>query len=212
VKSIRSLFSSRESDRESKKLERLKPRYYVFCDRKSGAVRFRIDADEHGRLPLERAAGLLAIYCLSHHCSPDELVLVFGAGEDLVDSVTARAAMLLECAGVGTSNVALSRREQEVLLAVTQNLANKEIAARLNVSERTVKFHISALLAKFGARNRAELSQFSTARVMPPGMVHPIDGAPDPNLRPVPRALPSAASPHSSRVSGLPSRPATAVS
>ncbi|HLW98793.1 MAG TPA: LuxR C-terminal-related transcriptional regulator [Candidatus Acidoferrales bacterium] len=211
MKSIRSLFGSRESDRDSKKLERLKPQYYVFCDRKSGTVRFRVDADEHGRLPLERAASLLAIYCLSHHCSPEELALVFGAGEDLVESVTARAAMLLECAGVGTSNVSLSRREQEVLQAVTQNLANKEIAARLGVSERTIKFHVSALLAKFGARNRVELTQFSTARNMPPGLVQAIDHHAEPSFRPAPRALPSSASPHSSRVSGVPSRPATAL-
>ncbi|MGA8922353.1 MAG: LuxR C-terminal-related transcriptional regulator [Candidatus Dormiibacterota bacterium] len=211
MKDIRSLFSSRGSDKESKKLERLKPQYYVFCDRKTGAVRFRVDPDETGRLPLDRAAGLLAIYCLSHHCSPEELVLVFGAGEELVENVTARAAMLLECAGVGSSNIALSRREQEVLRAVTQNLANKEIAARLNVSERTVKFHVSALLAKFGARNRVELSQFSTARVMPPGLVHPIDLAPDLNLSTVPRALPASASPQSTRVSRISSRPATAL-
>lgn len=34
---------------------------------------------------------------------------------------------------------------------------NKEIAAKLNISERTVKFHISSLLAKYGAKSRREL-------------------------------------------------------
>ncbi len=51
----------------------------------------------------------------------------------------------------------LSRREQEVLDALLENLANKEIAARLNISERTVKFHVSNLLTKFGVRRRADL-------------------------------------------------------
>ncbi len=51
----------------------------------------------------------------------------------------------------------LSRREQEVLDALLENLANKEIAARLNISERTVKFHVSNLLVKFGVRRRADL-------------------------------------------------------
>jgi DNA-binding NarL/FixJ family response regulator len=51
----------------------------------------------------------------------------------------------------------LSRREQEVLSALLENLANKEVADRLNISERTVKFHVSNLLAKFGVRRRADL-------------------------------------------------------
>jgi DNA-binding NarL/FixJ family response regulator len=51
----------------------------------------------------------------------------------------------------------LSRREQEVLSSLLENLANKEVATRLNISERTVKFHVSNLLAKFGVRRRADL-------------------------------------------------------
>lgn len=51
----------------------------------------------------------------------------------------------------------LSRREQEVFGGLLENLANKEIAARLNISERTVKFHVSNVLAKFGVRRRADL-------------------------------------------------------
>ena len=38
-----------------------------------------------------------------------------------------------------------------------RSLANKEIAADLNLSERTVKFHVSSLLAKFRVRGRLEL-------------------------------------------------------
>jgi DNA-binding NarL/FixJ family response regulator len=51
----------------------------------------------------------------------------------------------------------LSKREQEVLNGLLENLANKEIADRLHISERTVKFHVSNLLAKFGVRRRADL-------------------------------------------------------
>jgi DNA-binding NarL/FixJ family response regulator len=51
----------------------------------------------------------------------------------------------------------LSKREREVLDALLENLANKEIASRLNISERTVKFHVSNLLNKFGVRRRADL-------------------------------------------------------
>jgi DNA-binding NarL/FixJ family response regulator len=38
-----------------------------------------------------------------------------------------------------------------------QNLSNKEIANKLNISERTVKFHVSNLLEKHGVRRRADL-------------------------------------------------------
>lgn len=51
----------------------------------------------------------------------------------------------------------LSRREQEILDALLQNLSNKEIGGRLNISERTVKFHVSKLLLKFSVQRRADL-------------------------------------------------------
>ncbi len=51
----------------------------------------------------------------------------------------------------------LSQREKEVLEALLDNQANKEIADRLHISERTVKFHVSSLLEKFGVRRRTDL-------------------------------------------------------
>lgn len=57
----------------------------------------------------------------------------------------------------GESPGELSRREEEVLAALLEDLANKEVADRLHISERTVKFHVSNLFAKFGVRRRADL-------------------------------------------------------
>lgn len=51
----------------------------------------------------------------------------------------------------------LSRRERDVLDALLKNESNKEIANRLNISERTVKFHVSNLLSKYSVRRRADL-------------------------------------------------------
>jgi DNA-binding NarL/FixJ family response regulator len=51
----------------------------------------------------------------------------------------------------------LSPRERQVVDALLENLSNKEIAARLVLSERTVKFHVSNVLAKYGVRRRADL-------------------------------------------------------
>jgi two-component system, NarL family, response regulator DevR len=55
------------------------------------------------------------------------------------------------------SQPGISRREREVLDLLLDNLANKEIASKLFVCERTVKFHVSNLLSKFGVRRRADL-------------------------------------------------------
>jgi two-component system, NarL family, nitrate/nitrite response regulator NarL len=60
----------------------------------------------------------------------------------------------------------LSRREQEVLDSLLENLSNKEIASRLNIAERTVKFHVSNLLNKFGVRRRADLILLTFQRRM----------------------------------------------
>jgi DNA-binding CsgD family transcriptional regulator len=58
----------------------------------------------------------------------------------------------------------LTRREEEVLSGVMRSLVNKEIAASLNLSERTVKFHVSSLLVKFRVRGRMELAE-ATRRI-----------------------------------------------
>ena len=50
----------------------------------------------------------------------------------------------------------LTPREIEVLRMLAEGLGNKEIAARLAISEHTVKFHISSILDKLGASSRTE--------------------------------------------------------
>ncbi len=50
----------------------------------------------------------------------------------------------------------LSRREREMLDLVGEGLSNRGIAARLFVSENTVKFHLKAIFSKLGVTTRAE--------------------------------------------------------
>ncbi|HEY4137904.1 MAG TPA: response regulator transcription factor, partial [Casimicrobiaceae bacterium] len=50
----------------------------------------------------------------------------------------------------------LTKREREVLQMLAAGLGNKEIAARLNISDHTAKFHVGSILGKLGAASRAE--------------------------------------------------------
>lgn len=50
----------------------------------------------------------------------------------------------------------LTPREHEVLNLLSQGLSNRQIAGQLQISEHTVKFHISAVFAKLGAASRTE--------------------------------------------------------
>ncbi len=54
--------------------------------------------------------------------------------------------------------VTLSPREREVLRLVASGARNRDIAKKLSISDNTVKFHVSNLLRKAGARSRAELA------------------------------------------------------
>lgn len=59
---------------------------------------------------------------------------------------------------------ALSPREMEVLKLLSKGLKNSTVAQELFISERTVKFHVSAILSKLGVKNRTEAVQLAVKR------------------------------------------------
>ena len=61
----------------------------------------------------------------------------------------------------------LTTRELQVLALLAEGLPNKAIAERLDISDQTVKFHVAAILAKLGARNRTD----AVRRAMRRGLV-----------------------------------------
>jgi DNA-binding NarL/FixJ family response regulator len=58
----------------------------------------------------------------------------------------------------------LTRRERDVLALVVAGWPNKEIACKCNVSEETIKHHLTRMFAKVGASNRLELAMLATQR------------------------------------------------
>src|SRR5579863_9909809 len=140
---------------------------FVLCERASGAVRFRVDADPDGGMPVEKIAGLLAVHCLVRGQAPEDYEMMIVPRESPLEAVAERAQELLAAGRALGAGVKVSRREQEVLDCVLQGCSNKEIAAKLNVAERTVKFHVSSLLAKFGVSDRVALSREASLGRMP---------------------------------------------
>jgi DNA-binding NarL/FixJ family response regulator len=58
----------------------------------------------------------------------------------------------------------LTARELQVLSLLAEGLPNKAIAARLGISDQTVKFHVAAIIAKLGAANRTEAVRLAVRR------------------------------------------------
>ena len=70
---------------------------------------------------------------------------------ELVGSIGQMDTALLEM-----PHEALTAREMEVLQLVAEGLPNKIIAARLNITDHTVKFHVNAIMTKLGVQSRTE--------------------------------------------------------
>lgn len=98
-----------------------------------------------------------AIGYLLKHAGPDELlgaVRAAAAGDSPLDPKAAR--VLLESRRVNRQAQELSAREEEVLGLVVRGLANKQIARRLEISERTVKAHLTNIFARIGVTDRTQ--------------------------------------------------------
>lgn len=82
-------------------------------------------------------------------------VRVASQGGSLIQPVVA-SKLLQHVANNSDVLPALTPREREVLDLLSQGKSNKEIAVALSITQRTAKFHVSAILRKLGAGNRTE--------------------------------------------------------
>jgi DNA-binding NarL/FixJ family response regulator len=107
-----------------------------------------------------RALPLPAWGILSSEASSDELIATLHAIYQglIVAPLTRLDSLWIENPDIKAGELVdqLTPREVEILELLAQGLANKQIALYLEISEHTVKFHISSIYAKLGATNRME--------------------------------------------------------
>ncbi len=95
-------------------------------------------------------------------------VRVVHAGGSLLEPVIASKLLHQVMREQSSPEPALTPRELAVLRLLARGLQNKEIANELTISERTVKFHVTAVLHKLGAGNRTEAVTLAAQR----GLIH----------------------------------------
>ncbi len=110
-----------------------------------------------GRAMREGAAGVLY-----KDVDPDALVRAIRAVHDgHLLLAPGAAGTLLRPATSSPGLDALTTREREVLAELARGRSNREIARALNVSEKTVKAHVSSVLAKLGVQDRTQAALFA---------------------------------------------------
>ena len=94
---------------------------------------------------------------------PDELIAVVNGILNRVERTHSQIARLVSSAEAEEAAIqdeALTDAEKRVAIAVSRGLSNKEIAAKLDISVRTVENHISHIFDKKGFTNRVEIARY----------------------------------------------------
>jgi len=144
---------------------------------RTGVIMLTVHADEEYLFEAIKAG---AMGYLLKDATPDELmnaIRVVYQGEGLLaPSVAAKVmrefARTREVTDLGSVLTPLTSREVEILQQVAAGLANKEIARRLNISDRTVKNHLSNIMEKLHVNSRTQAAVYALRA----GLVVPPDG------------------------------------
>jgi DNA-binding NarL/FixJ family response regulator len=129
--------------------------------------------------------GLGGIEAIPRFSAPVLVLTAYGTDEDIDRALAAGAKGYLlkgapldeieraiEAVARGESRIAprsstrqrLTNRERDVLRLVAAGDSNKQIAAKLRISERTAKFHVTSIFTKLGAENRAQAVAIAAER------------------------------------------------
>ena len=95
-----------------------------------------------------------------------EALRAVARGESLLDSKVTRGVLEKLLAGDGkrSERDVLTEREHEVLVLIAAGATNKEIAAKLVVSENTARNHVSHILGKLGFSRRSEAAAYAVKK------------------------------------------------
>jgi DNA-binding NarL/FixJ family response regulator len=93
---------------------------------------------------------------LPRDAAVDQIVAALHAASVGLIAVPAEASALLMPAEPDSEVENLTPREMETLEMLAEGISNKQIAARLHISEHTAKFHVNSILGKLGAGTRTE--------------------------------------------------------
>jgi two-component system, NarL family, nitrate/nitrite response regulator NarL len=118
-----------------------------------GAVPTVVLSDEPLTLRLFRW-GVHAV--LPHDAPAEQIVAALHAASAGLITIPVEASSLITPAASESEAESLTPREMETLEMLAEGLSNKEIAARLHISEHTAKFHVNSILGKLGAGTRTE--------------------------------------------------------
>jgi DNA-binding NarL/FixJ family response regulator len=117
-------------------------------------------ATEPARARLAMRAGAVGV--VYKDIDPDALVRAIRSVHDGHLLLAPEAAASLALGADGGSRVGtLTGREREVLALIAEGRSNREIARSLHVAEKTVKAHVSAVLAKLGVQDRTQAAVYA---------------------------------------------------
>ena len=117
----------------------------IQCDRVRGILPFN--------LPLDVWLSALQLMLSGGEYVPRDMIGLVHSADAQAAAGTTPSTQSVSAAG---KKAELTRREVDVLELVAQGLQNKTIAARLELSEHTVKLHIHHIISKLGAHNRTQ--------------------------------------------------------
>lgn len=141
---------------------------------RAGIIMLTVHADEEFLFEAIKAG---AMGYLLKDCTPNELIRairVVHSGEGLLAPTMAAKVMrefarTREAPDLVAVQLPLTQREIEILQHVAAGLANKQIAQRLSISERTVKNHLSNIMEKLHVNSRTQAAIYALrAGLVPP--------------------------------------------
>ena len=113
---------------------------------------------------IEAALDAGAIGYLLKDAEPDEVIRGIRAAARGESPIAAKAARTLLTARGQRPELQLSERELDVLRCVAEGLPNKVIARRLEISEKTVKAHLTRIYQQIGVTDRTQAALWATER------------------------------------------------